>query len=92
MKPTEALEFARGAARFRQLRFAKPHAVERMQERGATQEDVSEAILTAKQVTPSKQHRNRWQLTGGCDLDGEPLDVVFAVDGNVVTVVTLFGE
>lgn len=63
-----------------------------MQERGATQDDVGEAVMTAKQAQPSPDHANRWRLRGGCDLDGDPLDVVIAVDGNVVTVITLMGE
>lgn len=91
MTPAEALDFARGAARFRQLRFADPHAYERMQERRATQRDVGQAIITATQAAPSADRPNRFRLSGGCDLDGDALDVVVAIDGNTVTVVTIIG-
>ena len=83
---------ARAAARLRQLRFADPHAYERMQERGATQSDVAEAIRTATSAEPSADGPNRWRVRGGSDWDGDPLSVVIAIDGNMVTVITLIGD
>ena len=63
-----------------------------MQERGATQEDVGEAVKTASAALPDQERINRWQLIGGRDLDGDELNVVIAVDGNTVTVVTIMGN
>lgn len=62
-----------------------------MQERNATQSDVAEAIRTAATAEPSADGPSRWRLLGGSDWEGDPLNVVIAIDGNMVTVITLIG-
>jgi hypothetical protein len=89
MTPGQALGLARGAARWRQLRYADPHAYERMQERDVSRRDVAEAIMTSTSVLPDPARVGRFRLVGGTDHSGDPLDVVIAVDGRVVTVVTV---
>jgi hypothetical protein len=91
MTPGQALGLARGAARWRQLRYADPHAYERMQERGVSRRDVAEAIMTSTAVQRDSQRLGRFCLVGGTDHSGDPLDVVIAVNGSVVTVVTVLG-
>lgn len=88
MKPTEALAFAKGAARVRQVRWSG-HSRERATQRTVTAEDLREALLSAKKATWQPGERT-WKLEGGVDRDGEPLAVVVAIDGNAVRIVTEF--
>jgi hypothetical protein len=64
------------------------HAQERMDERGASADDVCEALVTAKRAEHEVQ-RDRWTVRGGEDTDGDPLNVVVAIEADVI-VVTLF--
>jgi hypothetical protein len=62
-----------------------------MRERGATQNDVAVAIMTSTAVLPDPQRLGRFRLIGGTDVAGDVLDLVIAIDGHVVTVVTVLG-
>ena len=64
------------------------HAQDRMDERGASTDDVCNALLTAKRAAYEPE-RDRWKINGGTDLDGDTLVVVVAIAADVV-VVTLF--
>ncbi len=63
------------------------HADQRMDERGATFDDVREALVTATscRIEPA----SRWKVEGGCDCDGDELTLVVTIELAVV-VVTLF--
>ncbi|HEY3237580.1 MAG TPA: DUF4258 domain-containing protein [Polyangiaceae bacterium] len=87
MDPTEALGLASGAARYGQLRFTD-HAIDQMQERGATVNDVEAAVSSATSAAYDRG-QGTWKLAGGVDLDGSPLDVVVAFGGNRVRVITV---
>jgi hypothetical protein len=89
----EALKIARAAAEANRLRYSPIHALQRMQERLATQADVREAVRTADIAVRSDDGPNRWQLAGGADLDGCELRVVVAIGDDeqvTVTVITVF--
>ncbi len=63
------------------------HAVQRMGERGATFDDVKEALVTATGC--QAQPASRWRLEGGRDCDGDELTLIVTIELAVV-VVTLF--
>lgn len=63
------------------------HADQRMHERGATFDDVREALVTA--TSCQAQPATRWRVEGGCDCDGDELTLVVTIELAVV-VVTLF--
>ena len=63
------------------------HADLRMGERGATFDDVREALVTA--TSCQAQPASRWRVEGGCDCDGDELTLIVAIELAVV-VVTLF--
>lgn len=85
MDADEALAFAKQAAEGSRL-FFTVHALERMQERLATSEDVHAAIASSDVAVPSEDGPNRWILCGGYDIDDCGLRVVVAIDDGVVTV------
>lgn len=87
MEAAAALALAKECAAAGMVRFVG-HALQRMNERGATARDVIHALETATRARPSDKP-GRWRLQGGEDLDGEDLTVVVAFDGEVV-VITLF--
>ena len=82
--PEEVLRTVRDAAALGQLRYTK-HGRERMEERGAQARDVQAALMSAASVE-WRPDNETWKVSGGNDLDGEPLLVV----GAVVRVVTVF--
>jgi len=88
MSPAAALEAAKKAAQYRQLRHTRHASRDRMPERGAQARDVECAVKTATSATwrPSD---SSWRLSGGTDLDGQPLDVAVAIEGNTVRVITV---
>jgi len=61
-----------------------------MEQRSVQLEDIREAILTATTIDISDDGPNRWVLSGGSDLDGDPLKVVVKLTGNTTWVVTVF--
>lgn len=64
------------------------HADGRMRKRGARQDDVRNALLTATAATWQDEQGN-WRLTGGVDLDGDELTACVDLMADVV-VVTIF--
>jgi hypothetical protein len=90
--PGEALGFARGAARWRQLRYAEPHASERMRQRQAPKPDVAHAVMTSTAIHPDRRRLHRFRLSGGTDRQGEPLSVIVDIRRNIVVVVTIIGD
>jgi hypothetical protein len=84
--PDEALRDIRGYAAANRLRYTS-HALTRLGERGATRGDVKHALVTA---TACAVEDGKWRISGGTDLEAEPLTVVVVLEDGVV-VVTLFG-
>lgn len=86
MTPAEALADIRGLARAGRVAYVR-HAIERMDERGVTRNDVEHALMNALRCTwqPSKQ---TWK-TFGVDLSGDDLVVAVAIEDGLV-VVTVF--
>lgn len=82
MTPAEALTTIQHAAAARALRYSK-HARERMAKRNVTAEDVRAAICDASACR--RADAGRWKVTGP-DLDDEDLDVVCAIEGDVIVV------
>jgi hypothetical protein len=64
------------------------HARDRMDERGATPEDVLHAIATAKTAT-YQADRDCWRVTGGVDIEEDDLSIVCVVEADVI-LITLF--
>jgi hypothetical protein len=64
------------------------HATQRMSKRGATADDVQNALVSASRATHQPANDN-WRVSGGVDLDGDDLTVVVDIQADVV-VVTLF--
>lgn len=64
------------------------HTQDRMDERGASTDDVCNALLTATDAAHEPE-KDRWKVTGGTDLDGDALKVVVAIEADVI-IVTLF--
>jgi hypothetical protein len=58
-----------------------------MRERGASRADVRRALETATGCEAEPDER--WKVTGGVDLDGDPLGAVVVLEDGVV-VVTVF--
>lgn len=87
MTGAEALEAIRRMVRGGQVVFTR-HAWIRMDERGASANDVCKALVTAK-AAAHEPKLDRWKVAGGADLDGEPLVVVVAIEADVI-IVTLF--
>lgn len=88
MSDAKALEeIHRLAALPGRIRY-RGHALDRMDERGATREDVRNALRSSTDAT-WQPDRGTWKVTGGVDLDGD--DLVCAVDiEDDVIVVTIF--
>jgi hypothetical protein len=86
--PAEALHYVHAASRAGRLRYTR-HAWERMSLRGASEEDVSAACLSATLAT--HQREDVWKLSGGVDLDGDVLVVIAEVDRTDVVVITVTG-
>ncbi len=86
MTEAEALQHIKGYASAGRIRYS-PHALERMAERGAREDDVRRAIATATRAVG--QANGRWLVTGGVDRDGDELTPVVVLEGGVV-VVTLY--
>ena len=87
MTDAEALTTIRRMVRRGDVVFTR-HAYVRMDERGASTDDVCHALLTAKGAAHDPE-RDRWIVSGGMDLDGDALKVVVAIEADVI-VVTLF--
>ena len=64
------------------------HAYERMDERGAEETDVINALVTSTAAI-WQPARLTWRVTGGVDIEGDVLTVVVDITADVV-VVTLF--
>ncbi|HEY3545334.1 MAG TPA: DUF4258 domain-containing protein [Propionicimonas sp.] len=86
MQPVEALEAVKGYAGANRI-YIGDHARERMEERGATERDIREALMTASAC--GLQTNGRWKVTGGRDLDGTELELVVVIEDGLV-VMTLF--
>ena len=84
---TALAEIHRLAALPNRIRYRR-HAYQRMAERGASRDDVQNALLTATDATWQAQHQT-FLVSGGLDLRGD--DLVCAVDlEDDVIVVTIF--
>lgn len=88
--PAEVLASAKLAAKLRQI-LLSVHARKRFQERGVQPADLASAIETATHADWSEEHGS-WTLSGGVDLDGDPLRVAIFIDGAKVTVGTVIGD
>ena len=86
MSPAEALQEAARAGRLRQFDVSS-HCLERMRQRNVTLRDISCALKSAK--IAKHQESCKWRLEGGCDDDGERLDVVVVLTGSAL-IVTIF--
>lgn len=89
MNAREAYDEIRRLASKGYIRFVAPHAYDRMDERGATKEDVRNALVTAHRVhrqTNPKWNADRWEVTGGVDLEGDVLRVIVEIEADVVVV------
>lgn len=86
--PDEVLSKVNDAGRTGRF-YLSCHAEQRCTERGASREDVREALRTATHVEP--QANGRWCVRGGMDLDGDGLLLVVGL-GPFVGVVTVLGE
>lgn len=65
-----------------------PHAGRRMDERGATERDVRNALWTATAAL-RQADRDNWRVEGGLDIEGDPLTLICDIEADVI-VVTLF--
>ena len=88
ISPQEALARARGAARFGRFAFTT-HAIDKMDERNVQAVDVRQAMRSATTATWNEDE-GTWLLKGGRDAGGVGLQVVVAIDGIDVRVVTVF--
>jgi len=79
MTPTQALSAAQAAARVGRLKFSG-HARQRMKERGATEQHVNRAVITATRASWQPEY-GTWLLYGGTDLDGDDLQVAVELNG-----------
>ena len=86
MTASEALRDIRGYAQVNRLRYSI-HAITRMDERNATRGDVKNALITATSCT--SQGGTKWKVTGGVDLEGDPLGIAVVLDGDVLIVTVL---
>jgi hypothetical protein len=82
----QALADARGLASAGRIMISR-HAELRMDERGATFDDVRQALISA--TSCRAEPAARWKVEGGCDRDGDALTMIITFEGSVV-VVTLF--
>jgi hypothetical protein len=48
-------------------------------------------IKTAQSATWDTEH-NSWKLSGGVDIDSDPLDIAVDINGTIVKVVTVFED
>lgn len=87
MTADEALREARRYATLHRITLLS-HARKRARERGATFDDVREALMNAAHCAANKETVGRWDVTG-LDLDGDPLTAVIVFEAGVL-VVTLF--
>lgn len=64
------------------------HARQRMDERDATERDVCNALLGGTQAAHDIS-KDTYRVSGGCDIDGDDLTVVVAIEADAI-VITLF--
>ena len=81
----KALDDVRGYAGANRIILSR-HAERRMDQRGASYEDVRHALANAHDCRG--QHDGTWRVSGA-DLDGDEVTIVVALEDGVV-VVTLF--
>ena len=60
----------------------------RMPQRGATRDDVRRALMTATSAV-YQPDRDNYRVTGGTDTDGDDMDVVVAIEADLL-IVTVF--
>jgi hypothetical protein len=83
---TKALAEIQRLARLNRIVYTG-HAILRMDDRGASRDDVRSALITATSARP--QERGTWRVGGGQDLDGDDLTAIIDIEADVI-VVTLF--
>jgi hypothetical protein len=64
------------------------HALDRMDERGATRGDVKNALRSSRGSEWQPDHQT-WKVTGGTDLDGDDLTCAVDIEDDII-VVTIF--
>jgi pentatricopeptide repeat protein len=84
--PAEALADIRGLARAGRVSYVR-HAIERMDERGVTRNDVEHALMYAGRCA-WQPRKESWKAFG-VDLSGDELVVAVAIE-NGLLVVTVF--
>ncbi|HWO22455.1 MAG TPA: DUF4258 domain-containing protein [Kofleriaceae bacterium] len=87
MNATEALAEIQLLAGRRWIRYTG-HAFTRMDKRGASRDDVRNALLTATSAR-WQADEGTWKVDGGHDREGDELTVAVSIEADVV-VVTLF--
>ncbi len=56
-------------------------------------QDLEAAIGSATTATHQfEENEHRWRLSGGADLEGDPLDIVVAIEHSVVVVTVIEGK
>lgn len=83
----EALRRVNEAGRLNRFNTAGSHVRERMSERGVTMRCIARALRCATKA--EFQPNSRWKISGGTDIDNDPLTVIVAIQRDVL-VVTLF--
>ena len=86
LSPEAALLEIRGLAKANRFNF-EPHALARMEERGAQVRDVQFALCNATECRCQPEN-GRWKVDGA-DLDGDALTLVVEIDDGLL-VVTVF--
>lgn len=87
MKEDDALRAIKGRVGANRVKFRR-HAHDRMNERGASVDDVLFALDTATRAT-WQDDRENWRVSGGTDEDREPLGAIVALEDDVI-VITVF--
>ena len=86
MNDTKALSEIQRLARLNRIVYTG-HAILRMDDRGASRDDVRSALITA--TSARLQERGTWRVDGGRDLEGDDLTAIVDLEADVI-VVTLF--
>lgn len=82
------LDDVRRATRYGRILLSN-HAEERCEERGVRAGDIRHALLSATSAIPGDRP-DRWVISGGTDIDGDPLTLVVRLIQPGLYVVTVY--